>query len=91
MGLFRWMFGRKHSEAVADFAAEPEQEAVMPKKPKAVAWTEAEIKNLQKLAKQNTPTRLMAWKLGRTESSIRNKARAIGLSLKPVNQPSRKR
>ncbi|MBK6914324.1 MAG: hypothetical protein IPH11_11970 [Ignavibacteriales bacterium] len=38
------------------------------------------------MAKQNTPTRVIGLKLGRTEESIRSKASEFNISLKPVNQ-----
>jgi hypothetical protein len=49
-------------------------------------WTPKEEKQLKTLAKQNTPTRLMGFKLQRTEASIRNKAQSLNLSLKPTNK-----
>ena len=49
-------------------------------------WSNREIAELRKLAKQNTPTRVIALKLDRTESSVRQKARSEGVSLKPWNQ-----
>lgn len=50
------------------------------------SWPPAEIKKLGELARQNTPTRVAALKLGRTESSVRSKAAAESISLKPTNQ-----
>ncbi|MEZ0020054.1 hypothetical protein [Sinorhizobium fredii] len=50
------------------------------------SWTQDQIKDLKALAKQNTPTRVMGLKLGRTEDSVRAKAKEEGLSLKPTNQ-----
>lgn len=49
-------------------------------------WTGAEIKHLEQLSESNTPTRLIAWKMGRSEDSIRTKASNEGISLKPTNQ-----
>lgn len=49
-------------------------------------WTSAEIKELKQLVKGNTPTGLIAYELGRTESAIYNKASEIDLSLHPTNQ-----
>jgi len=49
-------------------------------------WTPQDLQMLRQLANENTPTRVMGLKLGRTEASIRSKAKAEGLSLKPVNQ-----
>jgi hypothetical protein len=37
-------------------------------------------------AKENTPTRVIGLKLGRTPASIQNKATREGISLKPTNQ-----
>ncbi len=48
-------------------------------------WTNQDLKQLQKLADQNTPTRLIALKMGRTENSIRGVASSNGISLKPTN------
>jgi hypothetical protein len=50
------------------------------------AWSESEVAKLCELAEGNTPTRIIGHKLGRTESSIRSKARSGGISLKPTNQ-----
>ena len=49
-------------------------------------WTTEQVAYLRKLIKENTPTGVLALKLDRTESAVRGKALAEGLSLKPVNQ-----
>ena len=49
-------------------------------------WSADDLAQLLKLKRQNTPTRLMALKLKRTESGIRGKAQSLNLSLKPTNQ-----
>jgi hypothetical protein len=49
-------------------------------------WTSSEVSNLRHLAKENTPTRVIGLKLGRTEDSIRSKASEKNISLKPTNQ-----
>ncbi|MCG2689336.1 hypothetical protein L6255_02760 [Candidatus Parcubacteria bacterium] len=49
-------------------------------------WTDKDIANVKELVKENTPTRVVALKLGRTENSVRSKASDLDLSLKPVNQ-----
>ncbi len=49
-------------------------------------WTAEDINSLKNLAKQNTPTRVIALKLHRTESGVRSKAGELGISLKPTNQ-----
>jgi hypothetical protein len=49
-------------------------------------WTPAQEKQLATLAKQNTPTRVIGLKLGRSEDAIRTKASQEGVSLKPTNQ-----
>lgn len=49
-------------------------------------WTGGDITQLKELAKQNTPTRVIGLKLGRTEDAIRSKAGNENVSLKPTNQ-----
>jgi hypothetical protein len=49
-------------------------------------WTGAEERRLAELAGGNTPTRLIAYKLERTEDAVRSKASALDISLKPANQ-----
>jgi hypothetical protein len=60
----------------------------MAKKPSRhnIQWTTQEIQRLKSLAAQNTPTRVIGLKLGRTEDAVRSKASEKGLSLKPTNQ-----
>jgi hypothetical protein len=49
-------------------------------------WTAQQAQDLKHLAAQNTPTRIIGLKLGRTPTAIQSKASGIGLSLKPTNQ-----
>ena len=49
-------------------------------------WTPPQVKELKKLAKENTPTRVIGLKLGRTPDSVRKKAGELDVSLKPANQ-----
>ncbi len=49
-------------------------------------WTSKDISDLGSLARENTPTRVIGLKLGRTEAAVRTKAADKGVSLKPVNQ-----
>ncbi len=49
-------------------------------------WTKPQVAKLKKLAKQNTPTRVIGLKLGRTEDSIYSEAHKEDISLKPTNQ-----
>ncbi|HYG07637.1 MAG TPA: hypothetical protein VD865_14695 [Stenotrophomonas sp.] len=49
-------------------------------------WTDEDITNLKQLISENTPTRIIGLKLGRTEEAIYDKVAALGLSLKPTNQ-----
>lgn len=49
-------------------------------------WTAAEITKLEKLAAQNTPTRVIGLKLGRTPAAVSQKASQENISLKPTNQ-----
>jgi hypothetical protein len=46
-------------------------------------WTAADMRML---ARQNTPTRVIGLKLGRTAIAVRGKAQREGISLKPVNR-----
>jgi hypothetical protein len=50
------------------------------------SWTSSEVRELNHLATQNTPTRVIGLKLGRTEEAVRSKASEKGVSLKPTNQ-----
>jgi hypothetical protein len=60
----------------------------MPKQPRnhRETWTTAANQQLRQLARQNTPTRVMGLKLGRTEDAVRIQAARIRQSLKPTNQ-----
>lgn len=60
----------------------------MPKQPKnnGKAWTPKDNQQLQKLANQNTPTRVIGLKMGRSENAVYAKASDLGVSLKPTNQ-----
>jgi hypothetical protein len=49
-------------------------------------WTSADVKQLKTLAKENTPTRVIGLKLGRTSGAVQSKASNEGVSLKPTNQ-----
>lgn len=50
------------------------------------AWTTQDVKELKSLARENTPTRVIGLKLGRTEDAVRAKASQNDISLKPTNQ-----
>lgn len=49
-------------------------------------WTPEDVSQLKQLAKGNTPTGLIAHKMGRTEDAVRSKAGEEDVSLKPTNQ-----
>lgn len=49
-------------------------------------WNNQQINQLQKLADQNTPTRVIGLKLGRSEDAVRSMASQENISLKPTNQ-----
>jgi len=49
-------------------------------------WTPADDQQLRKEAAGNTPTRVIGLHMDRSEDSIRSRADAIGVSLKPTNQ-----
>jgi hypothetical protein len=60
----------------------------MAKKPSnsGTVWSKAEDQELRHLADGNTPTRLIAHKLGRSEDAVRSRASHKHVSLKPTNQ-----
>lgn len=49
-------------------------------------WTRPEVSKLRDLARQNTPTRVIGFKLGRTPNAVRTRASEEGISLKPTNR-----
>lgn len=49
-------------------------------------WSNEDVSELKRLAIENTPTRVMGLKLGRTPTSIYAKAAKEGISLKPATQ-----
>lgn len=49
-------------------------------------WSGGEIGKLKQLARENTHTRVIGLKLGRTEDAVRSKASQEGITLKPTNQ-----
>ncbi|HWA27551.1 MAG TPA: hypothetical protein VG734_17985 [Lacunisphaera sp.] len=49
-------------------------------------WTPTDKSQLKSLAGQNTPTRVIGLKMGRTESAIYTQASQQGVSLAPTNQ-----
>ena len=60
----------------------------MPKTPpnSGKPWTPAAEKQLRGLVAQNTPTRIIGHKMGRSPEAVQNKAGDMGVSLKPTNQ-----
>jgi hypothetical protein len=50
------------------------------------AWSAADDRALRALAGQNTPTRVIGLKLGRSEAAIYARASVLGISLAPTNQ-----
>ncbi len=53
---------------------------------KSKTWSTSDLQTLRKLARGNTPTRVIGLKLGRTETSVRGKAQREGISLRPANR-----
>lgn len=49
-------------------------------------WTSKDVGQLSKLADQNTPTRVIGLKMGRTAEAVQQRASHEGVSLKPTNQ-----
>lgn len=58
----------------------------MPAKNSGKGWSSADEDRLKKFVQQNTPTRVIGLKLGRSEDAVRDKAQELGVSLKPTNQ-----
>lgn len=50
------------------------------------SWSGSDNQTLKKLASQNTPTRVIGLKMGRTPEAVQSQASAKGISLKPTNQ-----
>ena len=50
-------------------------------------WSNDDVKTLKQLVKENTPTRVIGLKMGRTPGAISAKASELDISLKPTNQP----
>lgn len=49
-------------------------------------WSREDVKQLKRLVHENTPTRVMGIKLGRTPEAVQQKASQERISLKPTNQ-----
>jgi hypothetical protein len=49
-------------------------------------WNSRDVRDLRQYARENTPTRVIGLKLGRTEDAVRTRAAAENISLKPTNQ-----
>lgn len=49
-------------------------------------WSDSEKVTLKRLAAQNTPTRVIGLKMGRTPSAVASQAARQRVSLKPTNQ-----
>lgn len=50
------------------------------------SWTAPQVQQLKALAKANTPTRVIALKMGRTPAAVQGAAAENDVSLKPTNQ-----
>lgn len=49
-------------------------------------WSSQDVHQLKQLASQNTPTRVIGFKLGRSEAAVYAKASQKNVSLGPTNQ-----
>jgi len=49
-------------------------------------WSKPDVQQLKQLTKENTPTRVIGLKLGRTAAAVQSKASQEKISLKPTNQ-----
>lgn len=76
-----------HKPVVGSLTVSPES-AIMAKKPTnhGKSWTPRDNKTLKQLASQNTPTRVIGLKMGRTPEAVQSHASDINVSLKPTNQ-----
>jgi hypothetical protein len=54
-------------------------------------WTSEQDKMLKDLAKQDTPTPVIAFKIGRTPAAIYTRASESGISLMPPNPHHKKK
>jgi hypothetical protein len=54
-------------------------------------WTTADLRKLKQLAKDDTPTPLIALKLGRTIASVSSKAAKKGISLMQSPHPKKRK
>jgi hypothetical protein len=50
------------------------------------SWSKTDVQSLRQLARENTPTRVIGLKLGRTPDAVQAKASDENVSLKPTNQ-----
>jgi len=49
-------------------------------------WTSDDLRQLRDFARGNTPTRVIALKMGRSPGAVSTQASNQGVSLKPTNQ-----
>lgn len=49
-------------------------------------WKPEDLRQLQQLVRENTPTRVIGLKLGRTPGAIYQRASQEGISVRPTNQ-----
>jgi hypothetical protein len=54
-------------------------------------WSSSDVRELKTLARQKTPARMIGRKLKRTEGAVRQKAFAMGLSLRAQRRASRRK
>jgi hypothetical protein len=54
-------------------------------------WTPQDLRDLKSLARQKTPARRIGRKLRRSEGAVRQKAYAVGLSLRVRGSSAKKR
>lgn len=50
------------------------------------SWSASDNRQLRQLVQGNTPTRVIALKMGRTPGAVQSHASAIDVALKPTNQ-----
>jgi hypothetical protein len=52
-------------------------------------WTAVDIEQMRQMVHDNTPTRMICVRLGRTQGAVYRKASQAGISLKPPSQSRR--
>jgi len=77
---------RNRQGEFVDLPADKKVRAKRSERNQGMPWTAADSKELRQLIRENTPTRVIGLKLGRSVGSVTYHVRKEGLSLKPANR-----